>query len=415
MRAREQTSKLLIIFSVVLVYFAIAAVLLVLVNNGIIAREQVPEQPVMNNFDVDDNAPLPPSFNLLERLEAAMSYVEEELTMPNGHINTYQPLRGQSIPGANDTNSEAISYSLQIAAQASNKEVFDRQLDYMQEYMQHSEGFLMWRLEEDYQARGEGRNNAHDADLRVIRALYIAHDRWGDERYLQVIDEIATGLELVAVTPDNHLGAYGGMSGNNAWVARESFLAYSDFQALERLANTRGGVWVDVNNNMRELTLDAQIHNGLYNSEYWPDSGYGTGIDGGAYSINSLWIMVRFAESNDQELMQSAQRGLEFYKERYAQERIIYAAYDSSGEPAVDYQAAWAYALIARAAHALGDEAFAEVMTTRMLEYQDFNERSDNYGAFIEGSLGDERAGQFTIQESILTLQEVVGDAPKFI
>ena len=413
MKARNQLPKLAIILGVVLVYLAVAATLILLVNNGTIPQADPPEDT--STVYEDDNAPLPATYNLTQRKEAAISYVEEHLTQPNGHINTYEPLREQTIQGANDTNSEAISYSLQIAAQANNQEIFDRQLDYLENYLQHPRGFLMWRVEEDYQARGEGRNNAHDADLRVIRALYIAHDRWGEERYLRLIDEIATGLELVAITPDNRLAAYGGMSGDTPWMADESYLAYSDFQALERLANTRGGAWVEVEENMRQITLDAQLENGLYNSEYWPTSGYGTGIDGGVYSINSLWIMVRFAESNDEELMQSAREGLEFYREQYAQERLIYAAYTSSGEPAVDYEAIWAYALVARAAHALGDDSFGEVMITRMLEYQDTNQQSESYGAFIEGDAGDERAGQFTIQESILTLQEATGNAPRFI
>jgi hypothetical protein len=206
------------------------------------------------------------------------------------------------------------------------------------------------------------------------------------------------------------------MSGNKSWQAGESYLSYPDFQTLDRLANTRGGIWINVSQKMRNITLGAQIWNGLYNTEYFigRDQPYGASLDNGAYSINSLWIMTRFAESGDPVLMNSSAKALKFYQEKFANDGKIYAAYKSNGDPAVDYAAPWSYALVARTAYALGDKSFGQIMERQMLNYQDLDHTSPNYGAIIEGAQGDERVGQFTMQESILTLQEAQNRAPKF-
>jgi hypothetical protein len=164
---------------------------------------------------------------------------------------------------------------------------------------------------------------------------------------------------------------------------------------------------------MRDITLAAQLDNGLYQSVY-SDGKYSTHIDGDVFSINSLWIMTRFAESGDKELMKSAKKSLAFYQDQYAKESKIYTAYNRDDTVAQQGESAWNYALIARSANLLGEKSFAQLMERRMLNFQDMDNSSATYGAFIEGSLGGEVIGQFTLQESILTLQEIQGKAPKF-
>ena len=48
-----------------------------------------------------------------------------------------------------------------------------------------------------------------------------------------------------------------------------------------------------------------------------------------------------------------------------------------------------------------------------MLNFQEKNPRLLHYGAFLEGAKGDERIGQFTMQESILTMQQIEGRAQR--
>ncbi len=414
MKASDEIGKVLILVLLIAAYLVVGGIFLVLVEQGVIDRAPPTPQPQ----DFPDARPTVAysSIPTSESLSAALAYFEEHLRQPDGHINTFHSLTENPVERYDDTNSEAISYYLQISSQNDDQESFDQTLNYIETYMLHPQGdYLMWRLDGNRQGVGEGRNIAPDAELRALRALYIATDRWGgDQRYTQMIDTLATSLEEIVITDDYRMAAYGGMSGDTPWRGEVSYLAYSDFEVYDRLADTRRGVWISVAERMREITLGAQLENGLYNSEYWPESGYGTGIDGGAYSINSLWVMVRFAESNDPVLMASAQKSLNFYVDKFLEDARLYAAYTSSGEPAVDYESVWTYALVARAASALGEESFANIMENRMRSFQDLDRDSPHYGAFIEGSDEDARVGQFTMQEAILTLQEIEGFAPRF-
>jgi endo-1,4-beta-D-glucanase Y len=408
MKARDHASKLMVLVTMVLIYAVIATTILLLVNTNIIKREPfVPDLPDTGT-DTDD---IPAYMKTGDALAAATAYVEQNLHKPNGHIDLYQQLHAQqNITQHNHTNSEAVSYYLQAAAQQGDKKRFDSELSFVEGHMMHPEGsYMMWHLDDTDAAEGEGRNIAPDADLRALHALYIAKDRWGDARYDTMIDRLATGLERVALSDDNLLIGYGGMSGEKPWRGDAAYLAYSDFQVYDRLANTRGGRWPAVASQMRNITLKAQIWNGLYNSEYRAGDKYGNGIDGGKYSINSLWIMVRFAESNDRTLKESARKSLVFYQDQYSKRDMIYDAYTSSGEPATTSESPWNYALIARAASALGERSFAQIMERRMLNLQDDNLLSPYYGAFPEGAKGDERVGQFTMHEAILTMQQMEG------
>jgi endo-1,4-beta-D-glucanase Y len=413
MLVRDHLPKLSLMFALLIVYFGVAAVLFSLVAAGVIERAPLKIDDV--DLGTDSDIGFVP-IDKTTSLQAAIGFVDGNLRKPNGHINLYLPLyTDQNISQHNHTNSEAVSYYLLIMAQQGDKKRFDEELQYIRRYMIHPEaGYMRWRPDDADIVVGEGENIAPDADLRALRALYIAKDLWGDKQYDVMIDTIAGGLERVAIDKNGVLVAYGGWGNGKAWRGNESFLAYSDFQVLDRLANTRGGVWIKTAEKMRNVTLDAQIWNGLYNSVYFSNGGYGTHIDGGVYSINSLWIMTRFAESGDPVLVESARKSLKFYQDEYAREGKIYIAYDSSGKVANEAESPWNYALIARAAKELGEDSFAQLMEKRMLDYQNLDSKSDVYGGIVEGAMGDERVGQFTMQESILTMQTMQGKSVKF-
>jgi endo-1,4-beta-D-glucanase Y len=401
-----------ILLGIFLIYCSFGAVVYLLVQGGAIERAPFVIPPVDNSTDSDMVIDI---INPSESLVAAVQYVDKNLRRTNGHIDLYQNLGNRKLPESNWTNSEAVSYYMQIMAQQANKTRFDQELHYVRKYMLHpTGGYMMWKLDDKDKPLADGYNIASDADLRALRALYIAKDQWGDQRYDSLIDDLALGLEKVAIN-DNLLVAYGGMSGEKPWVGDTVFLAYSDFQTLDRLANSRSGVWINVTQRMRNITLEAQLPNGLYYSEYNVSNGrYSNQIDGGVYSINSMWIMVRFAESKDPVLMDSARKSLAFYREKFAADDKIYTQYSASGEVVNKYEGPWAYALVARAAFALDETAFARIMERRMLNYQDLDNSSMTYGAIVEGGQGTETVGQFTMHESILTMQEIQGKAPKF-
>jgi endo-1,4-beta-D-glucanase Y len=394
--------KIFFLFCILGVYVAVAAILGYAVSKGYIERS-----PPMINFQTgDDSEVVISESRSVAGLEAAQLFVERNLVKSNGHVDLY--IASDSDFADNNTNSEAISYYLLWAAQEKDKRKFDKVLTFMEDKMLHPRfGYMMWRLNDADVPEGDGSNIATDADLRAIKALLIAEKQWKDDRYTKDINRLAMGLEKLGITEDKYLAPYGGVSGQTStWTAKEVWLSYADFTVFDELEKRRGGVWKEVNANMREAVLDAQIHNGLYNSMLTEDREYGNGLDAGGYSINSMWIMVRNAESGDPVLMESANKSLQFYKDKYMIDAEVYAQYGSSGDALSPTGTPWVYALVGRAAVALGDKEFSEQMIAKLLEYQIVNEKSRLHGAFPEGPEDSMRVGQFTMQESILTLQD---------
>lgn len=379
---------------------------LALLFQGLLAADVLTKMSMDQEAEAPERAPEFFDSDVLFRLEASQQFLEEWMVRPNGHVELYHAVSGTGDT-VRQTNSEAISYYLLWTAQAERKADFDRSLNFMEENMLHPDiGYMMWRLEENGSVQGDGSNIASDADLRAIKALLLAEERWGDARYTEIIDTLSEGLERTAVTEDEFLAPYGGASGEDStWVADEVWLSYVDFTVLRALEERRGEPWGEIYDNMKEAVLGAQIHNGLYNPQLTADREYGNGLDAGAYSINSLWVMVRNAESGDEELMDSAREGLAFYKSKYREEGTLHQGYDSSGNVAVRGESPWAYALVGRAAINLGDLEFAEKMVDELLTFQNVLEERW-YGAILEGEGKERRASQFTIQESILTLQD---------
>lgn len=393
--------KIEILFGLGVLYLIMAVVFYTLQFTGTIP----PLQKTIIETQTLENESIYQGINVSIPLEKAKLFFSSHLVEPSGHVNLYYVLKpGENYPGENQTNSEAMSYYLLWAVEENNKVAFDNATAFIESYMLHpSIGYMMWRLEENDSVITDGGNIASDADLRTIKALLIAQNRWGDEAYSNLIDRLAHALEQTAITKDYMLAPYGGASGNATWTANEVWLSYTDFTVFDALAKRRGEPWNKVNQEMKEAILGAQISNGLYNSQITPNGEYGNDLDAGSYSINSLWILVRNAESNDPQLTESAKRGLAFYQDKYKTDKALFQSYDSSGNAFITNEAPWTYALVARAAINLGEIEFAEEMIEKLLAYQEST--GPNAGGIIEGEGDNRRVGQFTMQESILTLQ----------
>ena len=307
-----------------------------------------------------------------------------------------------------DTSSEAMSYYLLWTARSGDREAFDRALAYVEDVMVHPEfGYVQWRVGSDGLIREGGENFASDADVRVIRALLIAERRWGDSRYTRAIDERAVALEEYAINDWGMLAPYGGVFGGERFTSQETWISYADFQIFAILAERRGEPWESVLRNMRVVALSAQTEQSFFNSVLLPDGTYSNYLDGDVFSINTLWIMERSAQSDDRSLNRAARRSLDFYAIRFEQDTELFGRYSEQGDSLdARAQSPWVYAIVGRAAMHLDDLALANEMIRALMEMQDVDPQSPLYGSFPEGRGERVRAEQFALHESILTFQE---------
>lgn len=342
---------------------------------------------------------------IFNRMMIAKDFFNKRFVEDNGKIMLSNYLNQSIDIHSNQTNSEAVSYYLLWNAILRDKPNFDRTLSYVNQYMINQKGdYLMWRLENDNKPVTDGSNIASDADLRLIKALLIAEQTWKDKKYTVIINRLSKGLSKVAVSKDGYFLPYGGVTDNgDIWQANEIWLSYSDYSVYEQLYLRNGFPWDKVYYNMKNATLRSQDSIGLYDPVYDRNS-FKNSMETG-YSINSLWIMTRNAESNDPELRKSAEKSLEFYINQYSKDNKLYISYNSDGTSSQKYESPWVYSLVARSAIMLDNSDFSNKMINEMLKFQDTNPRSQTYGGFLEGSQNGTIISQFTMQESILTMQ----------
>lgn len=400
-----RTKKFFIIILPVL-YILIALLLFSLVATKMIDRLP-PTQNEISFEGANFNETL--HSEILSRLALAQNFTTNNLIAEDGFVYLYVSKSNNTL-NSNQTNSEALSYALYWTASDRRHVLFNKELSFIEKYMQHPDKkYLMWRLEENRNAIGDGRNSATDAELRAIKALLVANSYWNDKTYEKKINEIAKSLENIAITSDKLFSSYAGVyETGKVWKTEDVWLSYADFTVFRDLAHRRGQPWRSIYQNMKEAVLDSQLSSGLYQTELNKDRTYSSTLDASNHSINSLWIMVRAAESEDKDLQDSARKALNFYKESYNEKNIIYTSYTSEGSPASTSDAPWTYALVGRAAIALGDETFSNQMIGKLITFQNMNQSSFFYGAFVEGSKEEPQATQFTIQESIITLQAYI-------
>lgn len=361
--------------------------------------------PYASDLKFDEEEPVNNTGQVVFRLNAAEEFVYNQLSEDDRHIKLNYLYLNESydIDFPNRTNSEAMSYYLLWNSKARNKEEFDKALDYVIENMLNDEyNYLMWRIEANRSIVGDGSNIASDADLRVIKALYLAESTWGDERYSEIIDTLEEGLEDMAVF-DGYFLPYAGIRNGEIWRADEVWISYSNFEVFRDLSFEYGEPWKKVYFNMKQAVLDSQLEIGLFNPVL-KNGEFSNSLEEG-YSINSLWIMVRAAESNDRDLIKAAEKSLEFYKTKYIENERLTTAYTFEGNE-IGGESPWVYALVGRAAINLGERDFSQAMIDELFEIQIKDPESELFGAFPEGN--PEYISQFTMQEIILTLSDYV-------
>ena len=405
MNKRFEKKKMVFLSSLLILYLLVGLILFFIVRIGAISKfTPDPTELGVIEYDLGEDYQYIP-----DRLQAAEQFVNNNLREENGHINLYYPINGDYEKGDNYTNSEAVSYYLLWNVKDYNKVAVDEEINFIEKNMIHPNGgYMMWKLNDEDKVIEDGANIATDADLRVIYALTMAEKIWGDKKYSELIENLSSSLENIAITDNNSFAPYGGFREGGYWKTNEVWLSYSDFNAFSALAKLKGNPWRKTYYQMQNEILNAQDQNNLYYTQIEESGNYSSRLDNGKYSINTLWIMLRNAESNSPELRESASRALEFYKEKYNKDGMIFTDYNKDGTAASGGDSPWVYALVGRTAISLDDESFADSMIYELLKKQEINKDSDLYGGFVEGPKNNQKVGQFTMQESILTLQEYI-------
>jgi endo-1,4-beta-D-glucanase Y len=344
--------------------------------------------------------------------ELALSFVREMMTVAGGGICGRYILS----PGGKDDSAgceillQGSGLLLLYAALTGDRALFEDQLQVIQEYfLDEKLGLLYWKLDEEMapvpDPQGTYANSAGDS-LRVVRALLVAYERWGEERYRGLALRIAEALKRYNVAPDGALRSF--VSWNDAGevvsVARSVVLSHLDLPAMASLVQIDAD-WDDILATNFELALSGMSRRGLFYEAFFPAENVYRPAEGNMIHMTQVALhLALYGEMSRKPLALSAARSFLFFvKTEYERKGIICGRYDpESGRPKADWENITVYALTAQLAAALGDLDFAErLLAEKIIALQRLSPDSPVYGGF---ALREQEAYALDTLEAMLAL-----------
>lgn len=112
-------------------------------------------------------------------LNKSYEYYKKEFVSSDGRV--MDPMRGDI------TTSEGQSYIMQRAVAADDVKTFSRTYQWTKENLQRWDKLFSWIWGQNKNGKYQvlDRNSAADADVNIAFALILAHERWGDKKYLK--------------------------------------------------------------------------------------------------------------------------------------------------------------------------------------------------------------------------------------
>ncbi|MCM3504670.1 glycosyl hydrolase family 8 [Curtobacterium sp. ODYSSEY 48 V2] len=266
-----------------------------------------------------------------------------------------------------DTVSEGQAYGLLIAYADDDRATFGDIWSWTKRHLVTDDDLLAWRwTPEDGVVDGQ---SASDADLDAARALLLAGDRWGDERYTAAGRAMASAI-LEHETAETDLGTIllpGPWADTEPYRYDASYASPAAFRILERATGDRR--WAELTEGSRAATaavLDvsdlpsdwSQVHaDGTV--EPMPANGDQGSV---VYGWDAMRLPLRYAEAcsaEDRTLAGSIAPTLRRSTELAAQ-------LDLGGTAVTGDTSALAYAARAAAEHAAGSSSAASADLRRM-------------------------------------------------
>ena len=269
--------------------------------------------------------------------------------------------------------SESEGLILLYNLERDNREEFDKNLEYIKQNMIMENNLLSWRIE-----NGEkiNRNSTID-DLRVIKALLLADEKWDNIEYRKLALKIASGIKKEVVDNNSLSDFYDGYNKSDITT-----LCYLDLPTLRMLSNIDYRNWKSIYDKSIELLdggyisdeipLYAKSYNRLENTYDEED------ID---TLLSMIIILNKIEDARD------VTTSISWIKNKFKKDGKIFAFYSrENGEPISDIESTAIYSILVQIGSNIGDFELEVMAMNRIKEFQIKNPKSEVYGGF-----GDEK------------------------
>jgi endo-1,4-beta-D-glucanase Y len=298
----------------------------------------------------------------------------------------------RAYEGSGDTLSESIGLFMRYCVLAGKKKQFDREVKFLTENMLAKDRLVRWRVGKD----GADCNAAID-DLRIIRALTDAYEKWGTKEYWDLAGFLQEGLFEFQVNGRSLYEFYDWKTEKNS---RRIPLCYLDLYTMDCLSEFNKG-WLGVEEKGLSILCGGRINEAMpfYFKYYDYDSG-GYNFDEeykqgkGICLTYTLITALHLAEVNEESY------ALTEWLKSEIKKGTLYAWYNPHTlKPAGSTESAAVYALAAAYAEKIGEKELYTQLTDAMLKFSVQDKKSRYYGG-----IGDPGSGYFHSFDNLTAL-----------
>ncbi|OFI07021.1 glycosyl hydrolases family 8 [Clostridium acetireducens DSM 10703] len=294
--------------------------------------------------------------------------------------------------------SESEGLIMLYAVKSGDKKLFDDHLSIVENNLILKNGLLKWRFYK--KENRSGTSSAAIDDIRVIRALFYANDRWGEEdnKYRKLLFKISKGV-LKYETENNNLVDF--YDFNIKTKADYITVCYIDLYTMKLLKNVNNK-WENIMKNQEKILINSYISDSfpLYRKSY----SYKTNKYSNEEEVNTIESMLSILHLS--EIGKCPNTSIQWIKNQMDKKGALYAKYNiKTGEPSSSYESTAVYAIAAQVALNIGDKNMYDLMKSNMLKYQIKDKNSEIYGCF--GFEDAKQVYSFDNLQALLAIQKI--------
>lgn len=273
------------------------------------------------------------------------------------------------ITRGHDVLSESEGLMMLYSVNAGDKAIFDEHFNIVKENMITRKGLISWRVSKEEVSQV----SATIDELRIIKALFFAYDRWGEYKYKYYATKISRGLLKHAIYNDNlidFIDEYG--------ASKDTTLCYLDLPTL-KILSLIDERWIEIYNNSNEILVNGRISDKvpLFKKVYSQEDGtYDS--DNDADLLLSLIVILNRIQCGEDE-----SEAIKWIEEKFRYYGYLVSTYnEETGEETSKIESPSIYALTAIIGEAVGNEFLVEKSIVKLEYYQIKNMDSEFYGGY---------------------------------
>lgn len=332
---------------------------------GLILFSELPkdENPKLDELYLRDVS----NFEGFEENRNQLDQFVSQFMMPQGLVVTNLLTTAQTdLASGEDLLSESVGLLLLYYLETNQQSAFDNQFTLAATVLQKSNNLFQWRTRENQPQTV----NASVDDLRIMKALLMAEDQWGDSKYRDEAKKISKAL-LDYCTQD------GWLMEQDSEESLQAKAFYYDFKAMY-LAQSLDASWATIIKNGLKLTFKDRDQGRLNFSKISGNPAYYPTTE----NLLIYWHLTEVGYKDS---------GLNLYlREQMA--TGLYGDYGEDGLPLENLESPSIYSLAALVAKQTDDQILYELACKRMAQMQ-VSEDHRYKGGFVD--VNDEEAYSF--------------------